>query len=147
MTSREEFTFANGRKAIFEMPDVLKMVGSGLDIPNDALYDVLTLMNTSLNTTDMAADLRGQMRLVRGGYELVALCIVSPKIILPRDETGDPLTDDQMSYRDITPAEVARINNRFLYGIPLSLSFATNNQPDVGEGDTPSGDDVPEQAE
>jgi hypothetical protein len=143
----EEFIFTNGRRAVFEMPDVLKLVAGGIEIPNDALYDVLTLMNTSLNTTDLAADLRGQMRLVRGGYELAALCIVSPKIILPRDETDAPLTDDQMSYRDITPAEVARINNRFLYGIPLALSFATDNGPELGAATAPDGDDLPQSTE
>jgi hypothetical protein len=134
--------------AVFEMPDMLALVGGGLEIPNAAAADVLRLISGRLepHLSDPAAEFLADKQYTRGLYELVALCVAEPPIFIPRVK-DDPTPAGSISYRDLPWVEVLAIYNRFRFGFPLPVSAAEDNQPDVGAATAPDGDDLPQSAE
>lgn len=141
--------------AVFEMPDMLALVGGGVDIPNSAAADVLRLISgrsegaAGLFSDDIAVRLQSEFQAdrqtVRGTYELVALCVTTPGIFIPRVK-GDLTPAGMISYRDIPWAGVMAIYNRFRFGLPLPISASPDNQPGLGAAAAPSSDDVPQVA-
>lgn len=134
--------------AVFEMPDMLALVGGGLEIPNAAAADVLRLISGRLepHTSDPAQEFLADKQYTRGLYELVALCVTEPPIFIPRVK-GDPTPAGSISYRDLPWVEVLAIYNRFRFGFPLPVPAPSDNQPDMGADAPPDGDDVPQAAE
>lgn len=152
---REEFQLACGVVAVFEMPDMYKLVGGGYNLPNTALRDVLALNNNRLENRRGASDadeIEIDRRIVVAGYEIAALCVTSPRIILPRDSMGSngqprPLAEGEISYLDLTQGEVTLICNKFRYGIPINVPPAANTRSGVGAEPAPAGAPVREGTE
>jgi len=147
MALRKEFLLANGTPAVFEMPDMLALISGNVDIPNSALADVLDLALGGSFAADADEQLAGNKRYVRAVYELAALCLVTPKVYIPRGKKVRPLREGEIGTQDLAWAEVVTLYNWFRYGVPASLPAAAPLQPGVGDATAPAGDDLPHDAE
>ncbi len=150
--SRVEFHLANGRPAVFEMPDMLALVSNGADIPNSALRNVLDLIyngivprypsGTLTPAQIAAAELKADQERIKAMYRLASLCLVEPKIRI--DGT---LREGEMSYRDLGWRDIVDIQGMFQVGGAFHVPTPPDNGSGVGETVTPDGDDVSHEAE
>lgn len=146
---REPFeiqTFNGPVAAVFEMPAMMDLAAGSADIPNSAAADVFRLISGRLDRDDPAQEFLYDKQHTRGVYELIALCVVEPRIFIPRVQ-GDPTPDGCIDYRDLPWLGVLAIYNHFRFGYPLPVPAAANHQPDVGEEPPSDGDDLPPGAE
>lgn len=148
MALREEFLLSNGMPAVFEMPDMLALVAGSYDLPNGALAGVLDLLVSGQPlVTDPKQLLVARSSHIETIYEIVALCLVTPKLKIRRTKKrGVQLQPGEIGPSDLAWGEVLDIYNRFRYGIFQDVSPAA---PDDGGGApaAPAGDDLPHDAQ
>lgn len=150
--SRVDFFLANGRPAVFEMPDMLALVSNGADIPNSALRNVLDLIYNGIvprygqgqqtAAQIAAAELKADQERIKAMYRLAALCLVEPKIRID----GEP-RQGEMSYRDLGWRDIVEIQGMFQVGGAFHVPTATDSGSAMGETVAPDGDDVPHETE
>lgn len=149
--ARVPFNLASGRPAVFEMPDMLKLVGGGIDIPNSALGNVLDLIyngivpivNDKMTPEQRAvAKFKSTQRQIKAMYQLAALCLVEPIIAIDRVPK-----DGELSYRDLGWRDVIEIHAMFQIGGSFYAEPTDDNGSSVGETDAPDGGGVPQGTE
>jgi hypothetical protein len=137
----------SGRKVVFEMPDMLALVAGGIDIPNQALTDVINLAFGRNYSADPAQQLTVDLAHLRGMLEIAALCLSEPKVYIPRGKKQRPLRKGEISYRDLAWEDVLELNAMFRFGGAPILPPAADSEPQLGEAAAPSGDDLPHDAQ
>lgn len=149
--SRVDFNLANGRPAVFEMPDMLKLVGGGLDIPNSALANVFDLIyggiipqtHDRMTPEQRAKEVfKSKQRQTKAMYQLAGLCLASPRVVFD----GVP-KDGEMSYRDLGWRDVVMLHAMFQVGGDYWLEPTDDNGSDVGETDVPDVSSVSQESE
>src|SRR5689334_16449354 len=108
MTITETRTLATGQRARLEMPDMLALVGGGIDIPNSALADVVELVFGDAFALTEEEQLASNRKRIKGLYEIAALCLVEPRLVL----RGTPKAGE-IGSRDLSWGDVLGINAWF----------------------------------
>lgn len=143
MAIEERFFLANGMPAVYREPNTMALVAGGGELPNNAARDILAFISDRLAGTGMN-NAEADKRLITAMYELAALCLAEPKIVLPRHNRVAGA--GELSYTELSYAEVASICARFRYGIPLALSAAGDTGSGMGTTGASDGDAVPQGA-
>ncbi len=123
------YTLADGRQITLAMPDMYQLVATdGVDIPNQALRDILDLFQYGgmirSSTQDEKKRHEENMRFMRSQFELVKLCVADPPLVLKGDVPPGALTP-----RDFIPRDIDQIIAFFLNGGSAGVSATTDQEP------------------
>ncbi len=137
MPISEKRALANGQSALLEMPDMFALVSGAVNLPNTALADVLQLIAGD----DFAIDPKEQLRInkakVSGLYEVVALCMAEPKLIL----RGQP-KDGEITPRDLAWGDVTGIYAWFRSGSRTFVPASEDSESELGAQSEPTSNAV-----
>jgi hypothetical protein len=147
MPYTDTITLSNGVVGHLEMPDLYAILAAVGTVPSPETARVLRLLEGTgaLEQQNYGQQLAGQRDFWQGMYEVAALCMVEPRLILrDTDRMGVPITrrPDDLSPRDLSLNEVQAIYYRFFLGKAAQLGV-TPQQPGGPAPAAPAGGDVP----
>ena len=105
-------------------------------IPNTALHDILDLLTGGSYAADLDGQNKAMQKHLRGCFELAALWMVKPRLVL----RGDAGRDDLVPGPDFSPADAIALYSFFRLGTLRDVETAADQQPD---GDAAPDTDVP----
>lgn len=127
------YTLQSGKVITLTMPDLYLLVATDVDIPNEALTDIMDLAVYGAmlsGTGDEKKRLEENKRFLRSQFELATLCISQPKLILRGDTVDGCLTP-----ADLTPRDLNQIAAFFLKGGSQGAPAATSDGLEQGAQD------------
>ncbi|HNP73850.1 MAG TPA: hypothetical protein PKK15_22230 [Kouleothrix sp.] len=136
-------TLRSGRAVTVALPDLYALVAAPpadpgmLDLPNAALLAITDLIVYGANlTAPPAAEARlaENRAFLQTQYEIAALCLVAPRLVLRGPAAADDLTP-----RDLHPADLAVLLAWFQNGGSVGAPAAAHSQPDAGAPADPDG--------
>ena len=135
---RDTLTLSGGRRVNVVMPDLYALLATVGHVPSPAVAAVIRLLDLSgsLDAPNELQQLTYKIQQVRGMYELAALCIETPRLVLKDAERGA----GELGPTDLTYDDLWKIYGFFRQG----PHHATDTKDDGGTaGDAHDGDDVP----
>jgi hypothetical protein len=141
----KQYTLASGRVVTLGMPDLYKLAATDVDIPNQALTDIMDLITYGAMVSGTGTDDKRReenRRFVRSQFELAALCALDPPLILRGDVPDGALTPD-----DFTPRDLRGISEFFQTGGRERVPATTDNEPGGGTQVDLSSETVEQDAE
>ena len=126
----KQHILASGRVVTLAMPDLFKLVATDSDIPNAALTDILDLVTYGgmiSGTGDDKKRLGENKRFLMSQFQLAALCIAAPKLILMGEATADDLTP-----ADLVPKDLRDIAEFFQTGGSTRAPATADTEPRGG---------------
>jgi hypothetical protein len=100
----KQVTLASGKVVTLGMPDLFKLVATDAEIPNQALVDILDLVTYGAMDSGRGDDkkrLEGNRRFLMSQFQLAALCIQEPKLVLMGEAKEGDLTPSDLVPRDL----------------------------------------------
>lgn len=150
MPYTDTITLSSGVVARLEMPDLYALLAAVGTVPSPEVARVLQLLEGTgaLEQQNFGQKLAGQRDFWQGMYEVAALCMVEPRLILRDTDRGVPVKrrPDDLSPRDLSLNEVQGIYYRFFLGRSAQLG-STPEDPKGAAPAAPAGGDVPPPAE
>lgn len=134
----KQHTLASGRVVTLAMPDLFKLAAFDTDIPNTSLADIMDLIVYGGMVSGTAKDPKKRVeenrQFLRSQFELVALVIQEPKLVLRGDVPEGALVPS-----DITARDLREIVEFFQTGGSRSAPATEDRQSDQGaQADLPS---------
>jgi hypothetical protein len=123
----KEHTLASGKTVTLGMPDLFKLVATDAEIPNQALTDILDLVTYGAMDSGRGDDkkrLEGNRRFLMSQFQLAALVIQEPKLVLKGEATDGDLTPS-----DLVPRDLRDIAEFFQTGGRNDTATTTDNEP------------------
>lgn len=123
----KQHTLASGHVVTLGMPDLYKLVATDADIPNQALADILDLVTYGAMDSGRGDDkkrMEGNRRFLMSQFQLAALCIQEPKLVLLGDVTEGDLTPS-----DLVPKDLRDISEFFQTGGRGGAPATADNEP------------------
>jgi hypothetical protein len=122
----EQYTLSGGRVVTFGMPDLYKLCAMDSDIPSKALVDILDLVAYGVMDSGHGDDekrLDGNRRFLMSQFQLAALVIQNPRLVLMGDAKEDDLTP-----ADLVPRDLKAITEFFQTGGRSRVSTTTDSE-------------------
>lgn len=110
---------------------------TNIPIPNQALHDVLSLLTGQESSADPKRQAEIDRAYIRGVYEIAALWLESPRLVLRGSVPEGALTPAKLPW-----ADAVALYAQFRFGSSPTLPDATDNPPGVSEDNSPAGDSV-----
>lgn len=126
----KQHTLASGRVVTLTMPNLYELAATDIDIPSQALTDIVDLVVYGAmvsGTGDDKKRLGENQRFLRSQFQLAALCMTDPKLILVGEATGDQFTP-----RDLVPRDLRDIAEFFQTGGSRSVPATPHFELDQG---------------
>ena len=104
-----------------------------IPIPNTALHDILDLLTGGSYAGDLNGQIAAMQKHLRGCYELCALWMVKPRLVLPR--MGAAGADDYIpgvGPLKLSSGDAIALFSFFRVGELRDVGFAARNEPDSG---------------
>lgn len=145
-------TLANGVEARLEMPDLYAILSRVGHVPSPEVARVLQLLEGTgaLEQQNIGQKLVGQSNFWAGMYEIAALCMVEPRLMLrDTDQMGQPVEKrpGDLSPRDVSLNDVQGIYYRFFLGKAAQIGHPKSDDPAGAARAAPDGDGVREATE
>jgi hypothetical protein len=129
----KQHTLASGRTVTLGMPDLFKLVATDADIPNHALTDILDLVTYGTMDSGRGDDkkrLEGNRRFLMSQFQLAALVIQEPRLVLMGDVGEGDLTPS-----DLVPTDLRDISEFFQTGGRERVSTTARDRSHEGTPD------------
>ena len=126
----KQHTLASGRTVTLTMPNLFELAATDVDIPNQALTDIVDLVVYGAMVSGTGNDkkrLDENKRFLRSQFQLAALCITEPKLILMGEAT-----DGNLAPTDLVPRDLRDIAEFFQTG--GSRSVPATPDYELGQG-------------
>lgn len=119
MALKETFTLSSGQEVELRMPNMYEILSRIGQVPNAQMASVLRLLEGSgaLSEQGLLQRFAALKEYFLGLYEVAALCIASPRLVL----AGDP-GEGELGPGDLTFGDVWAIYNRFFFKAPSTQS-------------------------
>jgi hypothetical protein len=145
-------TLASGVTAKLEMPDLYAILSRVGHVPAPEVARVLQLLEGTgaLEQQNIGQKMVGQANYWAGMYEVAALCMVEPRLVLrDTDQMGQPVErlPDDLTPRDVSLNDVQGIYYRFFLGAPAQIGHPKSDNPAGAARAAPDGDGLREAAE
>lgn len=99
-----DMTLSGGRVVQLAMPDMYTILATNGRAPNPGMAAVLRLLDGvgALPETNLLQRQTAQAEFYRGLYEIAALCLQTPRLVLNGEEAGpDDITPRDLSFNDV----------------------------------------------
>ena len=100
-------------------------------IPNTALHDILDLLTGGTYAADLDGQNKAMQKHLRGCYELAALWMKRPRLVL----RGEASKDDLVPGPDFSTADAIELYSFFRRGTFRFMAVAENSEPDGSSAD------------
>jgi hypothetical protein len=133
----KQHTLASGKTVTLGMPDLFKLVATDAELPSQSLVDILDLVTYGAMDSGRGDDkkrLEGNRRFLMSQFQLAALCIQEPKLVLMGEVKEGDLTPS-----DLVPRDLREISDFFQTGGSRSVSTTADQESSTDtQADPPS---------
>lgn len=122
----KKHTLASGRVVTLAMPDLYKLVATDAEIPSNCLTDILDLVTYGAMISGTGNDkkrLEENRRFIMSLFQVAALCIQEPKLVLMGAASEGDLTPS-----DLVPRDLRDIADFFQTGGSSSVSTTADQE-------------------